>query len=40
MVKFMLKNDDYGSLIFEGEYINEDRNGKWKEYNDKLEFES
>ena len=32
--------DNYGYLIFEGEYLNGKRNGKGKEYKDgKLEFE-
>ena len=25
--------NDFGTLIFEGEYLNGKRNGKWKEYN-------
>ena len=37
---FVKEYDKYGSLIFEGEYLNSQRNGKGKEYskNERLFF--
>ena len=37
---YMKEYDDYGSLIYEGEYLNGVRNGKGKIYrNGKIEYE-